>query len=37
VLTSFEAFDLLYAGRRLQPAEVARVLVEMAERDVLAA
>jgi AcrR family transcriptional regulator len=36
VLTSFEAFDLLYAGRRLRPAEVARMLVEMAERDVLA-
>jgi len=36
VITSFDAFDLLYAGRGLSANEVARVLVEMAERDVLA-
>src|SRR4051794_13585797 len=36
VLTSFDAFDLLYDGRALPEDEVARVLVEMAERSVLA-
>jgi AcrR family transcriptional regulator len=36
VLTSFDAFDLLYAGRGLSAKEVARVLVDMAERSVLA-
>jgi AcrR family transcriptional regulator len=36
VLTSFDAFDLLYAGRRMPASEVARVLVDMAERSVLA-
>jgi AcrR family transcriptional regulator len=36
VLTSFDAFDLLYSGRGLSANEVARVLVEMAERSVLA-
>jgi AcrR family transcriptional regulator len=36
VLTSFDAFDLLYDGRGLAANEVARVLVEMAERSVLA-
>jgi hypothetical protein len=36
VLTSFDAFDLLYTGRGLAANEVARVLVEMAERAVLA-
>jgi hypothetical protein len=36
VLTSFDAFDLLYDGRGLSANEVARVLVEMAECSVLA-
>ena len=36
VLTSFDAFDLLYDGRGLAANEVARVLVDMAERSVLA-
>ena len=36
VLTSFDAFDLLYSGRDLSANEVARVLVDMAERSVLA-
>jgi AcrR family transcriptional regulator len=36
ILTSFEAFDLLYSGRGLSANEVARVLVEMAERSMLA-
>jgi AcrR family transcriptional regulator len=35
ILTSFDAFDLLYSGRGLSANEVARVLVEMAERSVL--
>jgi hypothetical protein len=37
ILTSFDAFDLLYAGRGMAADEVARVLVDMAERSVLAA
>ena len=37
VLTSFDAFDLLYSGRGLSANEVARVLVDMAERSVLTA
>jgi AcrR family transcriptional regulator len=37
VLTSFDAFDLLYTGRRLPADEVARVLVDSAQRGVLAA
>ena len=36
VLTSFDAFDLLYAGRDLSADEVARILVDFAERGVLA-
>jgi AcrR family transcriptional regulator len=36
VLTSFDTFDLLFTGRGLSASEVARVLVEMAERSVLA-
>jgi AcrR family transcriptional regulator len=36
ILTSFDAFDLLYSGRGLSANEVARVLVEMAERSLLA-
>jgi AcrR family transcriptional regulator len=36
VLTSFDAFDLLYAGRSLSANAVAGVLVDMAERSVLA-
>ena len=36
VLTSFDAFDLLYTGRGLSASGVARVLVDMAERSVLA-
>ena len=36
VLTSFDAFDLLYMGRGLSADEVARVLVDMAELSVLA-
>jgi AcrR family transcriptional regulator len=34
VLTSFDAFDLLYTGRGLRADEVGRVLVVMAERAV---
>jgi AcrR family transcriptional regulator len=37
ILTSFDAFDLLYTGRGLSADEVARVLVDAAERSVLAA
>ena len=37
IVTSFDAFDLLYSGRDMSADEVARVLVEMAERSVLAA
>jgi AcrR family transcriptional regulator len=36
ILTSFDAFDLLFTGRGLSANEVARALVEMAERSVLA-
>jgi AcrR family transcriptional regulator len=36
VLTSFDAFDLLFTGRGLSANEVARHLVDMAERSVLA-
>ena len=36
VLTSFDAFDLLYGGRSLSAERVARVLVDMAGRSVLA-
>ncbi len=36
VLTSFDAFDLLYDGRGLSANEVARVLVSVAERSILA-
>jgi AcrR family transcriptional regulator len=36
VLTSFDAFDLLYTGRGLPAKEVASVLVDTAERTVLA-
>jgi AcrR family transcriptional regulator len=36
VLTSFDAFDLLYSGRGLSANEVARILVETAERTILA-
>ena len=36
VLTSFDAFDLLYSGRGLSANEVARALVDVAERTVLA-
>jgi AcrR family transcriptional regulator len=36
VVTSFDAFDLLYHGRGLSANEVASVLVELAERAVLA-
>jgi AcrR family transcriptional regulator len=36
ILTSFDAFDLLYNGRGMSASEVARVLVDMAERSVLA-
>jgi AcrR family transcriptional regulator len=35
-LTSFDAFDLLYSGRGLSADEVARVLVDTAERSLLA-
>jgi len=35
VLTSFDAFDLLFTGRGLSASEVAHALVEMAERSVL--
>ena len=34
VLTSFDAFDLLYTGRGLPEEEVARLLGETAERSV---
>jgi AcrR family transcriptional regulator len=36
VLTSFDAFDLLYTGRGLSANEVSRVLLDTAERTVLA-
>jgi AcrR family transcriptional regulator len=36
VLTSFDAFDLLYGGRDLSADEVARILVDVAQRSVLA-
>ena len=36
VLTSFDAFDLLFSGRGLPADEAARVLVDMAERSLLA-
>jgi len=36
VMTSFDAFDLLYTGRGMAAREVARALVDMAERSVLA-
>ena len=36
VLTSFDAFDLLYSGRGLSADEVARVLVDIGESSVLA-
>jgi AcrR family transcriptional regulator len=36
VLTSFDSFDLLYTGRGLSANAVARVLVDTAERSVLA-
>jgi AcrR family transcriptional regulator len=36
IFTSFDAFDLLFAGRGMPASEVARHLVEMAERSVLA-
>jgi hypothetical protein len=36
VLTSFDAFDVLYSGRGLSADEVARVLVDLAERSLLA-
>jgi AcrR family transcriptional regulator len=36
ILTSFDAFDLLYSGRGLSAKEVARALVDVAERTVLA-
>jgi AcrR family transcriptional regulator len=35
VVTSFDGFDLLYSGRGLPADEVARVLVDIAERSVL--
>jgi AcrR family transcriptional regulator len=35
LLTSFDAFDLLHTGRGMPADEVARVLVEMAERSLL--
>jgi len=37
VMTSFDAFDLLYSGRGLSADEVARLLVDVAERSLLAA
>lgn len=37
ILTSFDAFDLLYSGRGLSANQVARVLVELADRDVIRA
>jgi AcrR family transcriptional regulator len=36
VLTSFDAFDLLYRGRGLPADDLARVLVDVAERSLLA-
>jgi AcrR family transcriptional regulator len=36
VMTSFDAFDLLYSGRGLSADDVARVLVDVAERSLLA-
>ena len=36
LLTSFDAFDMLYSARSLSADQVARVLVEMAERSLLA-
>jgi AcrR family transcriptional regulator len=36
ILTSFDAFDLLYSGRGMSADEVARTLVHMAQRSVLA-
>jgi AcrR family transcriptional regulator len=36
VMTSFDAFDLLYSGRGLSADDVARVLVDLAERSLLA-
>ena len=36
VLTSFDGFDLLYSGRGLAADEVARVLVDVAQRSLLA-
>jgi hypothetical protein len=36
ILTSFDAFDLLYGGRGMSADEVARTLVHMAQRSVLA-
>jgi hypothetical protein len=36
ILTSFDAFDLLFTGRGMPAREVARALVEVAERSVLA-
>jgi hypothetical protein len=36
ILTSFDAFDLLYSGRDRSANEVARALVDVAERTVLA-
>jgi AcrR family transcriptional regulator len=35
VLTSFDAFDQLFAGRRLRPAAIGRRLTAMAERSLL--
>jgi AcrR family transcriptional regulator len=35
LLTSFDAFDLLYGARDLAADDVARVLVDMAERSIL--
>ena len=36
LLTSFEAFDLLYTGRGLSAAQAADTLIDMAERSLLA-
>jgi hypothetical protein len=36
VLTSFEAYDLLATGRRLEPPEIADILVATAEQALLA-
>lgn len=35
IAASFDAFDLLHAGRGLRPAEIADILVEGAERAIL--